>query len=53
MSPRNSWEIKLKDYANSHNLEKLADAPLWQLQECERIGDDLKLSYLPNLLIKE
>ena len=35
------------------HLEKLADAPLWQLQECERIGDDLKLSYLPNLLIKE
>ena len=34
------------------HLEKLADAPLWQLQECERIGDDLKLSYLPNLLIK-
>jgi len=26
---------------------------LWQLQECERIGDDLKISYLPNLLIKE
>ena len=35
------------------HLEKLADAPLWQLQECEKIGDDLKLSYLPNLLIKE
>jgi fused diaminohydroxyphosphoribosylaminopyrimidine deaminase and 5-amino-6-(5-phosphoribosylamino) uracil reductase len=35
------------------HLEKLTDAPLWQLQECERIGDDLKLSYLPNLLIKE
>jgi len=35
------------------HLEKLANAPLWQLQECERIGDDLKLSYLPKLLIKE
>ena len=41
------------DYANSRIWKKLTDAPLWQLQECERIGDDLKLSYLPNLLIKE
>ena len=28
------------------NLMQLADAPLWQLQSCESIGDDLKLIYI-------
>ena len=28
------------------NLTQLADAPLWQLQSCEPIGDDLKLIYI-------
>lgn len=27
------------------NLTQLADAPLWQLQSCEPVGDDLKLIY--------
>ena len=29
------------------NLTKLADAPLWQLNELEQIGDDIKLTYTP------
>ena len=28
------------------NLTQLADAPLWQLQSCEPVGDDLKLIYI-------
>ena len=28
-------------------LQKLADAPRFTLQQCERVGDDLKLRYLP------
>lgn len=29
------------------HLNQLADAPLWQLEECEQIGDDIKLTYKP------
>ena len=29
------------------NLTQLADAPLWQLNELEQIGDDIKLTYTP------
>ena len=29
------------------HLTKLSDAPLWQLQDSEQIGDDIKLTYTP------
>ena len=34
-----------RDLCHLPNLTQLADAPLWQLQSCESIGDDLKLIY--------
>ena len=35
-----------RDLCHLPNLTQLADAPLWQLQSCESIGDDLKLIYI-------
>lgn len=35
-----------RDLCRLPNLTQLADAPLWQLQSCESIGDDLKLIYI-------
>lgn len=35
-----------RDLCHLPNLMQLADAPLWQLQSCEPIGDDLKLIYI-------
>ena len=35
-----------RDLCHLPNLTQLADAPLWQLQSCEPIGDDLKLIYI-------
>ena len=35
-----------RDLCHLPNLMQLADAPLWQLQSCESIGDDLKLIYI-------
>ena len=35
-----------RDLCYLPNLTQLADAPLWQLQSCEPIGDDLKLIYI-------
>lgn len=34
-----------RDLCHLPNLTQLADAPLWQLQSCEPVGDDLKLIY--------
>ena len=34
-----------RDLCRLPNLTQLADAPLWQLQSCEPVGDDLKLIY--------
>ena len=35
-----------RDLCHLPNLTQLADAPLWQLQSCEPVGDDLKLIYI-------
>ena len=35
-----------RDLCHLPNLTQLTDAPLWQLQSCEPIGDDLKLIYI-------
>ena len=35
-----------RDLCYLPNLTQLADAPLWQLQSCEPVGDDLKLIYI-------
>lgn len=35
-----------RDLCHLPYLTKLADAPLWELQLCESIGDDLKLIYI-------
>ena len=35
-----------RDLCHLPYLTKLADAPLWELQLCEPIGDDLKLIYI-------
>ena len=35
-----------RDLCHLPNLTQLADAPLWQLQSCEAVGDDLKLIYI-------
>lgn len=35
-----------RDLCHLPHLTQLADAPLWQLQSCEPIGEDLKLIYL-------
>ena len=35
-----------RDLCHLPNLTQLADAPLWQLQSCESVGDDLKLIYI-------
>lgn len=35
-----------RDLCHLPNLMQLADAPLWQLQSCEPVGDDLKLIYI-------
>ena len=35
-----------RDLCRLPNLTQLADAPLWQLQSCEPVGDDLKLIYI-------
>ena len=35
-----------RDLCHLPNLTQLADAPLWQLQSCETVGDDLKLIYI-------
>ena len=35
-----------RDLCHLPNLTQLADAPLWQLQFCEPVGDDLKLIYI-------
>lgn len=35
-----------KDLCHLPNLTQLAEAPLWQLQSCEPVGDDLKLIYI-------
>ena len=34
-----------RDLCHLPNLTQLADVPLWQLQSCEPVGDDLKLIY--------
>ncbi|MBN6062981.1 bifunctional diaminohydroxyphosphoribosylaminopyrimidine deaminase/5-amino-6-(5-phosphoribosylamino)uracil reductase RibD [Aggregatibacter actinomycetemcomitans] len=35
-----------RDLCHLPHLTRLADAPLWQLQSCEPVGDDLKLIYI-------
>ena len=35
-----------RDLCHLPNLTQLVDAPLWQLQSCEPVGDDLKLIYI-------
>ena len=35
-----------RDLCHLPNLTQLTDAPLWQLQSCEPVGDDLKLIYI-------
>ena len=35
-----------RDLCHLPNLTKLADAPLWELQLCEPVGNDLKLIYI-------
>ena len=35
-----------RDLCHLPNLTQLAEAPLWQLQSCEPVGDDLKLIYI-------
>jgi len=35
-----------RDLCHLPNLTQLADVPLWQLQSCEPVGDDLKLIYI-------
>ena len=35
-----------RDLCRLPNLTQLAEAPLWQLQSCEPVGDDLKLIYI-------
>jgi len=35
-----------RDLCHLPNLIKLADAPLWELQLCEPVGNDLKLIYI-------
>ena len=35
-----------RDLCHLPNLTQLADAPLWQLQSCKPVGDDLKLIYI-------
>ena len=35
-----------RDLCHLPNLTQLDDAPLWQLQSCEPVGDDLKLIYI-------
>ena len=35
-----------RDLCHLPNLTQLADAPLWQLQSCKPIGNDLKLIYI-------
>ena len=35
-----------RDLCHLPNLTQLADAPLWQLQSCGPVGDDLKLIYI-------
>nr|WP_314954880.1 bifunctional diaminohydroxyphosphoribosylaminopyrimidine deaminase/5-amino-6-(5-phosphoribosylamino)uracil reductase RibD [uncultured Aggregatibacter sp.] len=35
-----------RDLCHLPNLTQLVDAPLWQLQSCESVGDDLKLIYI-------
>ena len=35
-----------RDLCHLPNLTQLADVPLWQLQYCEPVGDDLKLIYI-------